>query len=316
MKKLSFKWPGSPSSYASGSEIADYAELCAWQKSAISIEKIAKQLGRLDDNDYSDGVPEDDFALNRPVEEAFAEIETRIKICEEDYPFSFAEHGNTIHLNLNYSNQKHTIYLFLLLATRLNMSDNKKHDEYDGTKLFEYLSAEVVREYFGNGAMSCVFNDLAANFEGKINRLCENIGEGMGFANRNQKNPKKIDDGLDIVVWKNFSDNCASKLMGFGQCKTGTDYFDSLSRIYPEKFCSKWMVNMPVVWPVRLFFVAEALSRINWYSTATDAGLLFDRCRVIDTGGNISNDVFSTILKWTLAAAKANELPYQILHRY
>ena len=300
--------------FAAGYEIADYAELCTWQNGIISKERLIKQLSRLDDNDYSEGgVPEDDIKINLPIEEAFGEIESRVKICEGGYPFSFSDNGNTIYLTYDFSNYRHVIYFFLLLATRLDMAHNRNHAGYDGTKLFEELSAEILLSYFGEGSKSCVFGDLSGSFEEKINKLCQYIGEGKKFINRDNRQPRKKDDGLDVVVWKDFSDNCVSKLLGFAQCKTGTNYLDSMSILYPDKFCSKWMLNMPVVRPLRIFLVAEALSRITWYTNATDAGLFFDRCRVIDYGERINSEVLTRIMEWTAAAAEITDLPIDLL---
>ena len=58
-----------------------------------------------------------------------------------------------------------------------------------------------------------------------------------------------------------------------------------------------------------MFLISEALSRVGWYDVTRDAGLLFDRCRIVDFCDDISEDVLEKATTWTEAAAKVNELP-------
>lgn len=55
--------------------------------------------------------------------------------------------------------------------------------------------------------------------------------------------------------------------------------------------------------------VAEALSRSRWANTSYDAGLLFDRCRIVDFCDDISEDVLKKVTTWTEAAAEESGLP-------
>ena len=59
-----------------------------------------------------------------------------------------------------------------------------------------------------------------------------------------------------------------------------------------------------------MFFVSEAHKMIEDERRylATYAGLIFDRCRVIDFSDGVSDDVLADVTKWTMAAAEANEL--------
>ena len=74
-------------------------------------------------------------------------------------------------------------------------------------------------------------------------------------------------------------------------------------------FCKKWLRSPPALTPVRMFFVAEAMSRVDWYDAASDAGLLFDRCRIVDFCDSLTDDVFAKVRTWTEAAAAATALP-------
>lgn len=306
-----FKWPGKPSARAPENELADFAELVAWQRDSISTTALAKFLGRLDDNDYSNGVQEAEEPTEKAVEEAYLEIERRREACRDGYPFKLDGPGYTLQADADHDgeNYKLTIYKYLLLATRLNMWADRGHANIDGTLLFEELAAEAAREYLGTRAESLVFGTAAGTeFHSKVNVLCQKLKEGDGFVNRDEAAPTAQDGKLDVVAWKHFTDGLEGKLIAFGQCKTGTNYKDTLTQLQPDSFCGKWMRSSPVVLPVRMFFVSEALSRGHWRSISRDAGLLFDRCRIVDFCDNVDASILEKVTAWTSAAAKANEL--------
>ena len=95
----------------------------------------------------------------------------------------------------------------------------------------------------------------------------------------------------------------------FGQCKTGTNYKDSLTQLQPDSFCRKWLRSQPALPPIRGFFISEALSAAGWYGAASDAGLLFDRCRIMDFCNVRDPGVLADIRSWTSAAAEVSGLP-------
>ena len=304
-----FKWPETPSSHAERHELADYIELVCWKERAISRTALSKQLGRLEENDYSSGVPEDD-STDPVVDAAYAEIESRQETCGDGYPFAISQHGHTVSDNLDVNNHRHIVYQYLLLATRMNMGTDRVHAGIDGTSLFEELASEVAREYFGPRSNSFVFGTGSSrgDFVKKVNDLCLRMKEGFKF-NPHSGTPPRVKDGkLDVVVWKGFADGSPGQLIGFGQCKTGTSYMDMLTHLQPDSFCDKWLLTKPAVLPVRMFWISEALSREGWYDTVRDAGLLFDRCRIVDFCNDICPRILGKVRIWTKAAAEAAEL--------
>jgi len=270
---------------------------------------VSQFLDRNAENNYLDGVPVDDDATLL-AEEAYGEIERRRERCGNGgYPFQFTPEGYTLCATRDLDNHKHTIYRYLLLATRLNMKTNKLHENIDGTLLFEEVSAEVVREYFGARAESIVFGTAAdGDFRAKVNELCRLLREGDGYRGIDEGAPSARDGRLDVVAWKHFTDGLPGKLIAFGQCKTGTNYKHELTQLQSDSFCSKWMRSPLVSTPVRLFFVSEALPGGRWREMSIDAGLLFDRCRIVDYCGNFSEHVLEKVRAWTQAAARATNL--------
>lgn len=143
-----FKWPGVPSAQADLNELADFIEIAAWQRGSRSITATLQDLGRLEENDYSDGVPEED-AAEELLDAACLEISQRQKFCRTGYPFVLDQPGYTLRVRQDSQDSKAVIYKYLLLATRLNMSVNRRYSNYEGTLLLEELAAEVARELLG-----------------------------------------------------------------------------------------------------------------------------------------------------------------------
>ena len=307
---MMFKWPGTPSPEATPHELADFAEMTCWRDTRTSTTSLSRLLGRLAENDDAQGPLEEDESESR-IEAAYDEIERRQDVCGDGYPFLLDRQGSLLQVGYDEANPRHVIYKYLLLATRINMSGNRHHADIDGTRLLEQLGAEVAREYLGYRAESFVFGVGvdSGGFAERVNELCRRLEEGGGFVNRDEGHVHAQDDRLDVVAWKSFSDGLPGKLIGFGQCKTGTHYRDSTPELQPDDFISKWLRDRLVVLPVRLFFVAEALSlTVGRYNMSVDAGLLFDRCRIIDFCHATDAGVVEELREWTAAAASAVEL--------
>ena len=305
-----FKWPGVPSPYSEVHEIADFAELLCWREGITSANSLAHDVARLAENDYSEGVPEEE-CLSEHIRDAYVELERRVKDCGGGYPFCIGKRGDTLRALPCNGSGKFAIYKYLLLATRLNMSNSRRHAGIDGTHLFERLSAEACREYFGDRSESMVFGTATGGlgFKEKVNNLCASIGEGNGYEAKGSKKVREKDGKLDVAAWKHFSDRLPGKFIAFGQCKTGTHYRDDLPNLRPDSFCSKWMQSMPALVPMRMFFLAEALPQEDFYNLPYDAGLLFDRCRIVDYSNLVSKSILAMVENWTVAAANATGLP-------
>lgn len=301
-----FKWPNTPSSESDVHEIADYIEMTCWQQDEVSNTRIIGSLEKIGENDHSGGVDEES-KVEEVVGAAFNEIERRQQACRGGYPFGLECEGHTLYME-NTSNES-TIYLYLLLATRLDMKLQRSHAKLDGTLLFEELSAGVAGEYFGGRSETYIFGSSNTKpFDKKIEELCCLINEGGSF--RAQDTPtSKRDGGVDVVTWKHFADRSSGKLIGVGQCKTGTWYVDEMSQVQGDAFFRKWTTDAPLGTPLPMYFVAEAVGRAEWRNVVLDTGLLFDRCRIVDYRGREDETLVENIVSWTTAAAAAIGLP-------
>lgn len=275
-----------PSALPSISELADFLEWkcllsCCGE---YSILEGAKSMSIQDDG-FSNSIDDVDDRWLNSMNDALQEIDTRGRNCNGNYPFSTS--SNRI-LCTDTTSYKYVVYRYLLLVTRLDMSDkNEKTQEsgaekLDGTLLFEELSSEVARNYLGGGRTKTytMGTSKKGNFVDKTEDLLAKLSPNTVMRRPKDSTMREKDGGVDLVVWKDFSDKQDSKLICFGQCKTGTSWRDK-SIVLPKTFCNMYMTSQPLLEPIPLLFVSETF-KDNWEQQARKFGLLFDRCRIMD----------------------------------
>jgi hypothetical protein len=116
------------------------------------------------------------------------------------------------------------------------------------------------------------------------------------------------DGGLDAVAWVPFADSLPGQLIVFAQCKTGTSWRDSTTQLQPGDFIRMWIDGNVLVIPLKAFCVSEAVDRSRWEEYSISAGILFDRCRLVEFSGGISDETISEIRTWTMAAKETTGL--------
>jgi len=300
--------PDLPSSREEIHELADFAELLCWGNGSVSGREILdylRQTGEYEDKESCDDSDDETAIL---LDDVMTEVERRKTACGSGYPFILEPRGTFVRCpEPEPERAQSMIYLYLLLATRLNMKDDRIHAKIDGTTLLEPLSAHAISSYLGSkNAESLVFGTYAkGGFGDKVDKLCEALGEGQGFSNEGKALVRARDDKLDVAVWIPFADSLPGQLIVFAQCKTGTNWLDSSSELQIDTFIKRWIKGSFVVDPVRAFCVAEAVSKASWTHVGLSTGMLFDRCRLVEHCCGFSEKSLSEIRKWTLEAKKA-----------
>jgi hypothetical protein len=315
------KNPLSVPSYKAGSiRLADFAEIMALRGPRFSTSQVdvISAFDRIEDED------EDKFEA--PVKDAFAELARRSAVTasfECSYPFELK--NDTLFLDRARLKSKPAhLYLFLLLATALNMKSDRKHGGFDGADLFEKLSEEVAKRYLGGSKDSRVKtkifgtsrqiwktnadtteNNDMGEFEGAINELCKDLGEGETFKTKTKLKISAKDDKLDVVAWREFTDSMPNKIALFGQCKTGTHWATELPRLNPYAFCARWFSDMPSVLPTKAHFLSDRVDSAEFRHVGYEAGIIFERCRILDYAGDIPKDLLEDCLMWSNAALKS-----------
>jgi hypothetical protein len=299
-----FKLPdGIPTLKVSSQEWADYAEYKALKKGKISLLDLIKVPLLISDELNVNGASDDTDKFIEKVDEIAAEIKNRILHTRNLYPFELLNQEYTLRFIKN-DTLYNWIYKFLLLSTRLKMTSDKVQNGFDGTQLFESLSAEIAISFFGENSNVDVLGTSktdAGGFREKLSQITKKIGEG-GQIHKNE-GYKPQDDNVDVIAWKGFSDKKESQMIAFGQCKTGTSWQNRLSELNTKAFCNTWFTQQPVLEPTRMFFCAQYFPKEIWRPRANEAGLVFDRFRIIDYLPNeINEELFANIKSWCSAA--------------
>ena len=305
-----FRLPHSPKRGAYIHELADFVEWQAWCNGSFSSRSANAAIDQLDDNFDIEGVTDDSDKVGFDLEATFLEIQKREAACNGAYPYSLDETGTVLYFTKDDANIRQTVYLYLLLGTRLNMQTEKVHAGIDGTHLLEELGADLLKHYLGpERTKTMVFGTAAAGgFADKVNSLCTALGEGGCFHHHETGRVNANDAGLDVVAWKPFADNRAGKLIVFAQCKTGTSWHNQIGELNPEAFLSTWTRERVFhANPVRAFIVAEAVNPARWEELTGKAtkpmfGLFFDRCRIVDFTAEINVNLKDRISSWVDAA--------------
>lgn len=292
---------------------------------ALEMQALKGPRYRASQNDLIAGLDrkedEDEDDLERPTQDALAEINLRIKHLgryTSFYPF-VAEETSVI-FKKGRIKEKEFLYLFLLFATRLNMRDERKFAGIDGAFLFESLSSEVALNFWGGRSdkhsdalvESIVFGTSRSTFDSgldktpkgfkyAVDQLCEKLGEGGGYQAKTSDRTYPQDDRVDVVVWRKFSDARDGRLIAFGQCKTGTHWQKELPRLRPESFCKKWLKAYPSITPFVLFFLTDRVNGSLLNHCYDTSGILFDRCRLLDYSLPLPKTLLADCIKWTKA---------------
>lgn len=294
-----FKIPnGIPNLRTSSQEWADYAEYKALKKSgSLSLLDLIKSPMLVSDELIINGIEDDTDKFINKMDEISSEIKNRKDHTRNQYPFELQNNDYTLKYNHD-ENLFTLVYRFLLLSTRLNMTNDKIQNGIDGTKLFENLSAEIAVSFFGENSNVEILgtsNTDVVGFRNKLGLIAKKIGEGGQIHQHEAYRPQ--DDNIDVIAWKGFTDKKASQIIAFGQCKTGTSWQDRLSELNADAFCNTWFSKQPVLKPIRMFFCAQYFPKEIWTPRANEAGLVFDRFRIIDYLPNKINDALYTNIK-------------------
>jgi hypothetical protein len=282
-------------------EIADFWEVECLRKvdNSVSILDVVKSKGIADDI-QEDETEEHEMALEEEQINVIEEIHRRISSTARKYPFVLDDNDYVLTLNREVHENVFWTYLYLLLATRNNMLSNKTVANVDGTQVFEKLSRDVLKNYLGVNSKGLNFGTATqGGFYSKLTFLAKEMKEGnVRFPPTNiTYNPQ--DDTLDVAAWIPFYDTLPSKIICFGQCKTGTHWHGTTKQLNVSDFLKKWFSQHPAVDPISTFIVADVLHVDDYYHRSVN-NLFFDRCRIASfCQFNDDNDWLEDLIEWT-----------------
>jgi len=207
--------------------------------------------------------------------EVFTELSDRSRSAGAAYPFKLD--GSV--LRLRSSLEDFPVYVFCLCISSLRFKQ-RKGATFFPRRVFEQLASVALSNYVEGESVrfGSPRTELPGPFKNAIAQLSMRLGEGEGY--RHQQTPIGQDRTLDVVAWKPFVDELPGKLIVFGQCASGADWEQKLSELQPIAFCQQWLINTPVVAPLKAFFVPHRVPIVRWQWVSRLGGVVFDRCRL------------------------------------
>ena len=326
-------FPTQPSAHAAPEERADYFELAALRDVFLgaSEQGFIENAQRDGEDEAEDaeafGGVENDRTVEIAADEAADELAARnsdFGPADDFYPYVLDQDALSLKPDWK-RHPKYYLYWFCLLASRLNMRDERVHGGLDGTQLFEEICLHVAVRYFGGPDESRVGSMLFGTarhtlewdaeagcertaFADNVEALCLALREGSGFKPKREGSRVKPKDAkVDVVVWRKFFDRYPGKLIAFGQCKTGHNWHQGLTQLQPTSFEKKFVRDSFAVTPIKLFFTASRVSS-GHYDHSADGGVFFDRCRVIQFADTIPEELLQRCQRWVKAAGIAKGL--------
>lgn len=252
-------------------------------ESSTSTIEYETEDGESDIDEYiTESSSEKSDVRQSKINDVFEFLISRESLFKENYPFKISLGPRYIELNKKISMRQYS-YLGLLISSNLDYFSYFKSDltinfELNSLFVFKKLFPENAKiEYFGKGASrNSVFS---AN---KLIDRIKQLSEVLKFPLAPIFNEDEIghnntgDGGLDLVGWYDIADDNSGKIINFGQCACGKDWFDKQFDIS----ISKWKNYIHPLHPILTTLITPSSYRKydgTWYNNMK----IYD-CIIID----------------------------------
>lgn len=240
----------------------------------------------IDDEDQEDHglvAPTHDRSLSaqRLADNTSTEIERRLELCGELYPFSFAR-GRLVWRERGRWADPYIVCL--LVSDR----DNYKPGD-DSGKVFEHLTTLAVEAFLAGGAVrfGAPRDTMPVSITEAVTALAvlTSSEEKLGW----QLRPRDQDIGLDVVGWRTFPDRHNNGLQIYAQCATGEGWLQEKSG---QPNIELW--SGILLWglsPIPALAIPYVADRNGDWTREMAGRLLLDRLRIVAAlGGHQLSD--------------------------
>ena len=227
-----------------------------------------------------EGWNQDDLTVDSLVGETQTEIERRMEMLGNAYPFALDAN------RLSYSPSHTGCYEFCLA---ISTAQSITQGEFVALpRQFERTTGVLLREYMGwqSHALHTGWprdEAVGVRFRTAMTVLNERCGEWPWRPEGrlpDDPDPRHVkDEGVDIIVWKDGLDKRMGHLFLLCQCSCGNDWNTKLNELNLSRF-SQWFGAPSRVPPVRSFATPFVLSDGNMVDAQLEAGMVFDRVRL------------------------------------
>lgn len=209
---------------------ADYVELLSLfsNQNYVTLSDVLdrfKDEGIIRQKDHDKDQSEANDENERFVTSIFSLLNDRAQIFGSAYPYFVSESSRIILKEDASLNDKHKVYLFMLLSSSLDIFADFQPEL---TTEFEILSAEVLRNFLPPHAVVKSFgknSDYTGTAVQKITALSADVSTPLDNEAFSQISEKGMQEkGLDVVGWIPFADTVANYLSVFVQCACGKDW--------------------------------------------------------------------------------------------
>ena len=207
-------------------------------------------------------------------------MEKRKSILGDAYPFQIDDT-----YVVTRSTTQDSLYIQLLFLTSkvgLFTSGNSWNLEL-ASQLFEDITERALSGFFGNKTRTLNFgfpsrNGRPAEFAAAVEWLSKKTNIRLGNAYRP---PRKKDGGVDLFVWKSFSDNQPGVPIMLVQCTIREDYINKIGDI-DLRLWANWLSSD--LEPLVALAVPGVVTKEEVWGEITTRGILLDRIRLVELG--------------------------------
>lgn len=158
------------------------------------------------------------------------------------------------------------------------------------SKLFEDIVENALKTFFGQNTKTVNFgfpsrSGRPPEFPAAVEWLSKKTNIRLGNAYRP---PRKKDGGVDLFVWKSFSDNKPGIPVMLVQCTIKDDFINKIGDI-DIKLWSSWLSSD--IEPLVALAVPGVVNKDEIWSELTTRGILLDRLRLAETSSDIPSQI-------------------------
>ena len=214
---------------------------------------------------------------------AFKQLERRAKILGANYPFMVDD--SYIVTKKSVEDSVYIQLLFLTPGAGVSNSGNVWNLE-KASKLFESVVENALSTFFGLNTQTVNFgfpsrSGRPPEFSAAVDWLSKKTNIRLGNAYRP---PRKKDGGVDLFVWKSFSDNKPGIPIMLVQCTIKDDFINKIGDI-DIKLWSSWLSSD--IEPLAALAIPGVVNKDEQWSEITTRGILLDRLRLVESCSDI-----------------------------
>ena len=216
---------------------------------------------------------------------AFRLLEKRQQVLKDLYPFTIDE--TFIVTKKTVQDSFYLQMLFLTPKAGLFTSGATWNLE-KASQLFEDLTEKALSNFFGSKTHTANFgfpsrSGRPAEFSAAVEWLSKKTNIRLGNAFRP---PRKKDGGVDLFVWKSFSDNQPGIPVMLVQCTIKEDFINKIGDI-DLRLWANWLSSD--IEPLVALAVPGVVTKEEVWSEITTRGILLDRMRLTELAAEVHN---------------------------